>query len=74
MDEFNKTVKHEKHGQAVGFTVFESNADTAPINISKTDFYMPFLHNSFIGYLPQAIGILIAKLSDLNAILVRLVR
>lgn len=68
VDEFNKTVKHEKHGQPVGFTVFESNTDTSPINISKTDFYMPFLHNSFIGYLPQAIGILIAKLFDLNAI------
>lgn len=68
VDEFNKTVKHEKHGQPVGFTVFESNTDTSPINISKTDFYMPFMHNSFIGYLPQAIGILIAKLFDLNAI------
>ena len=38
LDEFNKTVKHEKHGQPVGFTVFESNADTAPINNSKTEF------------------------------------
>lgn len=68
VDEFNKTVKNRDDGQPTGFTVFESNADTAPINISKTDFYMPFLHNSFIGYLPQAIGILIAKLFDLNAV------
>lgn len=68
VDEFNKTVKHRYDGQTIGFTVFESDADTSPINISKTDFYMPFLHNSFIGYLPQAIGILIAKLFDLNAV------
>lgn len=68
VDEFNRSVKLEVHGQPVGFTVFESNADTSTINVSKTDFYMPFLHNSFIGYLPQAIGILIAKLFDLNAV------
>lgn len=68
VDEFNKTVKTEENGQPIGFTVFESDADTSPINISKTDFYMPFLHNSFIGYLPQAFGILIAKLFDLNAV------
>lgn len=48
-------------------TVFETGHDTDKINMSSVIMESAFEQNPFYGYLPQAIGILIAKLLDLNA-------
>ena len=49
-------------------TVFETNHDTDKINESAFMRYSAFEQNPFYGYLPQAIGIFIVKLFDLNVI------
>ena len=49
-------------------TVFETNHDTDKIDNNKTISISAFEQNPFYGYLPQAIGIFIAKLLDLNLI------
>ena len=49
-------------------TVFETSHDTDKINYSSTIINSAFQQNPFYGYLPQAIGIFVAKLLDLNAI------
>lgn len=51
-----------------GLTVFETSHDTDKINSSDYISHSAFEQNVFYGYLPQAIGILIAKLLDLNVI------
>lgn len=51
-----------------GLTVFETSHDTDKINSSKIITPSAFEQNVFYAYLPQAIGILIAKLLDLNVI------
>ena len=49
-------------------TVFDVEGDTDKINYKPLIDGSAFEQNPFFGYLPQAIGILIAKLFDLNVI------
>ena len=49
-------------------TVFDTDGDTNKIDYSKFIDGSAFEQNPFFGYLPQAIGIFIAKLLDLNVI------
>lgn len=49
-------------------TVFDTEGDTQKIDYSKFVDGSAFEQNPFFGYLPQAIGIFIAKLLDLNVI------
>ena len=49
-------------------TVFETEWDTDSINYTDIIIGSAFQQNPFYGYLPQAIGILLAKLLDLNVI------
>ena len=51
-----------------GETVFEVSGDTDKIDYTPFIDGSAFEQNPFYGYLPQAIGILIAKLLDLNVI------
>ncbi|WP_197031851.1 DUF2142 domain-containing protein [Methanobrevibacter sp. YE315] len=51
-----------------GLTVFETTHDTDKINWTSIITPSAFEQNIFYGYFPQAIGILIAKLLDLNVI------
>lgn len=51
-----------------GKTVFETDWDTQKINNEPGIYGSAFAQNPFYGYLPQAIGILIAKILDLNNI------
>lgn len=52
----------------VGSTVFETSHDTDKMDFTPKLWYSAFEQNPFYGYLPQAIGIAIAKLLDLNVI------
>ena len=47
---------------------FDSSHDTDKINYTSIIYDSAFEQNPFYGYLPQAIGILLAKLLDLNLI------
>ena len=49
-------------------TIFKTSADTEPINHTLIDYPSAFAQNPFFGYLAPAIGMLVAKLFDLNAI------
>ena len=49
-------------------TVFDISHDQEKINHSSTIIGSAFEQNPFYGYLPQAVGIFIAKLFDLNVI------
>ena len=49
-------------------SIMHTDADTKPINDTKVPYRSAFAQNPFFGYLPQALGIVIAKLLDLNAI------
>lgn len=49
-------------------TVFTSSTDTLPINHTQIPYGSAFAQNPFYGYLPQALGMLVAKLLDLNVI------
>ena len=49
-------------------SILKTDADTKPINDTRVPYHSAFAQNPFFGYLPQAVGILIAKLLDLNAI------
>lgn len=49
-------------------TIFHTNADTMPINHTLIDYPSAFMQNPFWGYLFPAIGMLIAKLLNLNSI------
>ena len=49
-------------------TVFDTNHDTDKINYTLVNTSQAFQQNPFFGYLPQALGISIAKLLDLNQI------
>lgn len=51
-----------------GDTVFETSQDTDKINSTNILWHSAFEQNPFWGYLPQALGIIIAKLLDLNVI------
>ena len=49
-------------------TVFDTNHDQDKINLSSYIIASAFEQNPFYGYLPQAFGIFIAKIFDLNVI------
>ena len=49
-------------------TVFKTKADESPINYSLVKYPSAFAHNPFYGYLMPAIGMLIAKILDLDSI------
>ena len=49
-------------------TVFTTDIDTLSINYTEHKFDSAFAQNPFYGYLPQALGICIAKLLNLNVI------
>ena len=49
-------------------SIFNTDADTKPINYTLVEYPSAFAQNPFFGYLPQAIGMLVAKLLDLNAV------
>ena len=50
----------------LGYTVFETEDDTDKVNSTPYLIESTFEQNPFIGYLPQAFGVFIAKLLDLN--------
>ena len=54
--------------QNAGKNVFSTNVDDSKIDYSTTYYNSAFSQNPFYSYLPQAIGILLAKILDLNAI------
>ena len=49
-------------------TIFKTDADTQPINNTPARYHSAFAQNPFFGYIAPAIGIILAKLLDLNAI------
>ena len=51
-----------------GANVFGTTVDDAKIDYTPSYFNSAFSQNPFYSYLPQAIGILLAKILDLNAI------
>lgn len=51
-----------------GQTVFTTNFLNTPLNSTVSLYDSAFAQNPFFGYLPQAIGILLAKILDLNTI------
>lgn len=53
---------------SLGKTVFQTSYDTAKIDTTPFIIDSAFEQNPFFGYLPQAIGIFLAKLLDLNVI------
>lgn len=52
----------------LGYTIFDTVHDTDKINNTPLLVESSFEQNPFFGYLPQALGIFIAKLLDLNVI------
>ncbi len=48
--------------------IFDTEGDTAPIDYNPAMIDSCFQHNPLYGYLPQALGILLAKILDLNVI------
>lgn len=65
---FNSIIAMKFFTKNLGMTVFDSSHDTDKINHTPYIVDSAFEQNPFFGYLPQAIGILIAKLLDLNVI------
>lgn len=69
-------IQNSKHTWETGFdsvdmrsaSIFRTDADTAPINTAPANYPSAFAQNPFFGYLPQAIGMAIAKLFSLSAI------
>lgn len=49
-------------------TILKTDADTQHINHSPAKYHNAFAQNPFYGYIAPAIGIIIAKLLDMNAI------
>lgn len=52
----------------LGKTVYQTAYDTEKIDFTPTIIVSAFEQNPFYGYIPQAIGMLVAKLLDLNVI------
>lgn len=52
----------------LGKTVYNTNYDTQKIDYTPAMVVSAFEQNPFYGYLPQAIGMVVAKLLDLNVI------
>ena len=65
---FNTTRSHMFFLHNMGKTVFETTSDTDKISNETMLDGSAFEQNPFYGYLPQAIGIFLAKLFDLNVI------
>ncbi len=65
---FNTTASHMFFLNNLGHTVFETPHDTKEISNRTMLDGSAFEQNPFYGYLPQALGVLIAKLFDLNVI------
>lgn len=55
-------------GQNAGKTVFNTDVDDAKIDYTPSYFNSAFSQNPFYSYLPQGLGVLLAKLLDLNSI------
>lgn len=55
-------------GENTGSNVMKTDVDDSKINLNTTYISSAFSQNPFYSYLPQAIGMLLAKLLDLNAI------
>jgi uncharacterized membrane protein len=55
-------------GENTGLNVMKTNVDDSKINLTPSYISSAFSQNPFYSYLPQAIGMLFAKLLDLNAI------
>ncbi|WP_296890128.1 DUF2142 domain-containing protein [uncultured Methanobrevibacter sp.] len=53
---------------SLGNTVFETSHDTDKIDLRPFIIDSAFEQNPFFGYLPQAIGVILAKLLDMNVI------
>lgn len=49
-------------------TILNTKADNLPINYTIVNVNNAAVSNSFVGYIPQAIGILLAKILSLNSI------
>lgn len=63
------TIKSQKFfTDYLGYTVFETSNDTDKINHTAYLTESTFEQNPFFGYLPQALGIALAKILDLNVI------
>lgn len=65
---FNTTASHMFFLNNREHTVFETSGDTQPISNETMLDGSAFEQNPFYGYLPQALGIFIAKLFDMNVI------
>lgn len=65
---FNTTASHMFFLNNLGHTVFETPHDTKEISNKSMLDGSAFEQNPFYGYLPQALGVLIAKLFDMNVI------
>lgn len=65
---FNKSESHMFFLNNRGHTVFETSQDTRDISNETMLDGSAFEQNPFYGYLPQALGIFIAKLFDMNVI------
>lgn len=65
---FNTTASHMFFLNNREHTVFETSGDTQPISNKTILDGSAFEQNPFYGYLPQAFGIFIAKLFDMNVI------
>lgn len=55
-------------GENAGQNVFTTGVDDSKISFAPSYFNSAFSQNPFYSYLPQAIGVFLAKLLDLNAI------
>ena len=65
---FNTTQSHMFFLNNLGHTVFETSHDTDKISNKTILDGSAFEQNPFYGYLPQALGVFIAKLFDMNVI------
>ena len=65
---FNTSKSHMFFLENRGHTVFETSGDTNKINNETILDGSAFEQNPFYGYLPQAVGVFIAKLFDMNVI------
>ena len=65
---FNTSKSHMFFIENRGHTVFETSSDTDKISNETILDGSAFEQNPFYGYLPQALGVFIAKLFDMNVI------
>ena len=65
---FNTTASHMFFLNNLGHTVFDTPDDTKPISHKTMLDGSAFEQNPFYGYLPQALGVFIAKIFNMNVI------